>query len=111
MSSSVNGVGGELTMYLKHFGPRVRANEYSHSELGPSYLKAGVVLLLLLVDYTQSKIDLIRLFKVGLHLHDLGKRFFGVVQGTISVVEYADAIPQFGFLPRLLAVCRTRANW
>ncbi len=57
--------------------------------------------LLLLVYYTQPEVDFVCLFKVWRHAHDLRKGFLGVIQGAISVVENADSIPEFGFLPGL----------
>lgn len=58
-----------------------------------AYLEALIVLLLLFVYDAKAEVDLVGLFEVGLHLHDLGEGFLGVVQRTISVVENADAIP------------------
>lgn len=58
-----------------------------------TYIKTLFVLLLLLVDYAQAKVYFIRLLKVRLHLHDLRKRFLGVLQGSIPIVEDTNAIP------------------
>jgi hypothetical protein len=49
-------------------------------------LQALLVLLLLLVYYTQSEIDLVGLFKIGLHPHHLRKRLLGVFQRAITVI-------------------------
>lgn len=67
----------------------VAAWEFRHIH----YLQAFLVLLLLLVDDSQAKVDLIGLVKLWGHPHDLRKGFLGVIQGAISVVQDADAIP------------------
>lgn len=61
-------------------------------------LEALVILLLLLVDYTQAKVDFICLVEIGLHLHDLRESLLGMLEGAIAIVEDANAIPEFGFL-------------
>jgi hypothetical protein len=61
-------------------------------------LKRRLVLLLLLVDYTQSEINFIGLLEVWLHAHDLRERFLGMLERTVAIIEYADAIPKFGLL-------------
>jgi hypothetical protein len=38
------------------------------------------------------------LVEVGLHLHDLGERLFGMVQRAISVIENANPVPEARFL-------------
>ena len=60
--------------------------------------KALIVLLLLLVDYTEAEVDFIGLVKIGLHMHDLREGFFSMLEGAIAIVENANAVPQFGFL-------------
>jgi len=65
---------------------------------GMMYLEALIKLLLLLVYNAKSEINLICLFKVGLHLHDLRERFFCVVKRSIPVIQYAYTIPELGFL-------------
>lgn len=60
--------------------------------------QTGLELLLLLVDYSQTEIDLIRLVEVGFHPHDLRKSFLRVLERSIAVVEDAYAIPKLGFL-------------
>ena len=77
---------------------------------GPSYLQALIVLLLLLVYYPEPEIDLVRLFEVGLHLHDLGEGLLRVIVGSESVVEDTDAVPEFGFLKTQLATCYRRGQ-
>ena len=66
----------------------------------PSYLQTLVVLLLLLVDDTQPKVYLISLLKIRLHAHDLRECLFGVLEGTITVVKYSNAVPKLGLLDR-----------
>jgi len=66
------------------------------------YFQALLKLLLLLVDDAKSEVNLIGLFKVWLHAHDLREGLFGVLQGAIAVVQNANAIPEFGFLQRLV---------
>lgn len=62
------------------------------------YLQTLLVLLLLLVNYSKSKVYLICLFEVGFHSHHLGECFFGMLEGAIAVVENADSVPKFRFL-------------
>ena len=64
------------------------------------YLKTLVIFLLLLVDYAQAEVDLVRLLEIRLHLHDLRKCFFGVVQRPVAVIQDADTIPKFRLLQR-----------
>lgn len=63
-----------------------------------TYLEGLVVLLLLLVDYTQPEVYLMGLVEIRLHFHNLRKRIFGVVQGAVSVIQDANAVPEAGFL-------------
>lgn len=58
-----------------------------------SHLQTLVVFLLLLVDDTQSKVYLIGLFEIRLHAHDLRKCFFGVLEGTVAIIKYSNAVP------------------
>jgi hypothetical protein len=53
---------------------------------------------LLLVYDAQAKVDFVRFFEVRCHAHDLRKGLFGVFEGTISIVEDANAVPQLRFL-------------
>src|SRR6266566_1473221 len=96
MSSSVNGAGGEWTMYLKH----CISSEMASADRGVlrAYLEALAVLLLLLVYYAEPEVYFVGLLEVGLHLHDLGESLLGVVQRSVSVVENADAVPELGLL-------------
>lgn len=71
MSSSVRGAGGELTMYLKHC---VTVSTLQQPRrFGGTHLKTLVELLLLLVYYSETEINLVSLVEVGLHLHHLGE--------------------------------------
>lgn len=56
-------------------------------------LETLVILLLLLVYDSQAEVDFVGLLEVWLHLHDLGKGLLGMVQGTITIVQNADAVP------------------
>ena len=58
-----------------------------------SYFQALAVFLLLLVYYPEPEIDLVRLFEVRLHLHNLRERLLCMVVGSESVIEDADAVP------------------
>lgn len=60
--------------------------------------EALVVLLLLLVYDAQSKVDLVSLLEVGLHLHNLRKGLLGMVQRPVSIIQDAYSIPQLWFL-------------
>ena len=74
-------------------------------------LQTEAVLLLLLVDYTETEIDLVGLFKVGSHAHDLGEGLLGVLIRAIAVVQNTNTVPKARLLwiakmvERLL-VCR-----
>lgn len=81
-------------MYLKHFACVNMLLSCANIRGGSCiYLKTLAVFLLLLVYYTQAKVDFVGLFKIGLHLHDLRESFLGVIQRTVSIVQYANAIP------------------
>jgi hypothetical protein len=67
-----------------------------------------LVLLLLLVNYTEAEVDFVGLFEVGLHAHDLRKRFFGMLERPIAIVEDANTVPKFRFLVNVLVVKYTR---
>lgn len=84
-------------MYWKHCKP-ISMRYRTISGLSSTYLQTLLVLRLLLVYYSQTEIDLICLVKLWRHAHDLGKCLFCMIEGSIAVIEYSDAIPQFGFL-------------
>ncbi len=63
-----------------------------------------LVLGLLLVNYTEPEVDLVGLFEVGLHAHDLRKRFLGMLQRPVAIVQDADAVPKFGLLVNVSAI-------
>lgn len=67
-----------------------------------SHIQALIELLLLLVDYAETEINLVCFLKTWLHGHDLGEGFFGVLKGSVPIVEYADPVPQLWFLQRQL---------
>lgn len=51
-------------------------------------------LLLLLVNDTESEVDLVCLLEVGLHAHDLREGFLGVLQRAVAIVQDTNAIPK-----------------
>lgn len=83
-------------MYLKHCCTCQNGATFEAQER--AYLETLRVLLLLLVYYAQSKVNLIGLFEVWFHAHDLGKGLFGVLEGAVTIVENANAVPQFWLL-------------
>ena len=58
------------------------------------YLERLVVFLLLLVDYSQSEVNLMGLVEIRLHLHDLREGLLRMVQRAVTVIEYANAVPK-----------------
>lgn len=96
MSSSVNGRGGSLTMYLKHCDNQHPSCSSTQSIL--TYLQTGRELLLLLVNDAETEIDLVGLLKARLHAHHLRKRLFGVLERAVAIVQNADTIPELGLL-------------
>lgn len=63
-----------------------------------TYLKGEIKLLLLLVYDAEPEIDLIGLFKLGVHLHDCREGFFSVFQGAVTIIQDTNAIPEFWIL-------------
>lgn len=63
-----------------------------------TYVKTLLELGLLFVDYTQAKIDFVRLVESRGHAHHLGEGLFGVIERTVAVVEDADTVPKLGLL-------------
>lgn len=57
------------------------------------YLQTLVVFLLLLVYYSKTKVDLICLLEVWLHVHDLRERLFGMFKGAVTVVQDTNTVP------------------
>lgn len=66
--------------------------------------QARLKLLLLLVYYAESEIDLVGLFKSWFHAHDLGEGFFGVLETAVTVIENTYAVPELWFL-RAVSTC------
>lgn len=64
----------------------------------PEALQAGGELLLLLVDDTEAEVDFISFFEVWGYFDDTCEGFLGMFEAAVSVVENADAIPQFRIL-------------
>lgn len=101
MSSSVRGRGGSLTIYLKHWGTKRKGVSFQpphHRYQWLTYIKTLVELLLLLVYYAETEVNLVGLLKLGRHAHDLRKGLFGVVQGSIAIVQDTNTVPQLRFL-------------
>ena len=104
MSSSVRGRGGSVTIYLKHWNWRIRKPAQFRLRRLDTDLQTLVELLLLLVNYSQSEVNLIRLLEIRRHSHDLREGFFGVIEGAIAIVKDTDTVPQLGFLPRQASI-------
>lgn len=85
-----------MTIYLKHCELSAPATVLDEKET--TYVKTLAELGLLLVDYAEAEINLVRFFEIRLNLHDLRKGFLGVVVTTVPIVEYTDPIPQHGVL-------------
>ena len=66
--------------------------------------------MLLFVDDAKAEIDLVGFLEIRLHSHDLGKGFFGVLQGAITIVEYTDTVPELRFLRRIVGLAKS-LNW
>lgn len=56
------------------------------------------VFVLLLVYYSESKIDLIRFVEGRVHSHDLAEGLLGVLETPISIVQDTDAVPKLRLL-------------
>ena len=59
----------------------------------PTSPRETVIFGLLLVDDAETKVDLVGLLEVGLHAHDLGKGFLGMLERAETIVEDTDAVP------------------
>lgn len=58
-----------------------------------NYLQTLRILLLLLVNDAEPKVDLVGFLEVRLHVHHLREGFLGMFERAIAVVENANAIP------------------
>jgi hypothetical protein len=79
---------------------RVRENistQFSDGKL-PKTLQRRIVLLMLLVNNPQPKVDLIRLFKVWIHSNDRGEGFLGMLKASVPVVQDSNPIPELWIL-------------
>jgi hypothetical protein len=63
-----------------------------------TYVQALVELLLLLVNYAETEVDLVGLLEAWLHAHNLREGLFGMLEGPIAIIQDANAVPQLGFL-------------
>jgi hypothetical protein len=98
MSSSVSGRGGLRTMYLKHLRT---VSKGQHIRDVDTYVETLVKLLLLLVYYAEAEVDFVGFLKIGFHAHHLRERFFCMLKGSVPIVQYPDAVPEFGFLSKV----------
>lgn len=57
------------------------------------YLQTLVEFLLLFVNYSQAKVNLIGFFKIWRHTHDLRECLFRVVKGAVAVIQNPDTVP------------------
>lgn len=78
-------------MYRKHY--IMSAASETQFSLRMSYLETLLIFGLLLVNYAETKVDLICLFEVRLHAHDLRKSLFRMLKRAIAIIENADAVP------------------
>jgi hypothetical protein len=58
-----------------------------------TYVQALIELLLLLVNYAETEVDLVGLLKSWLHAHDLREGLFGVLEGPVAIIQDAYAVP------------------
>ena len=86
-----------MTIYLKHY---VDVRCFLTILRRDTYVQALIELLLLLVYYTQAEVDLVGLFESRFHAHDLRKCFFGVLQRSVAIIEYTNAVPKLGLLTK-----------
>jgi hypothetical protein len=56
------------------------------------------VLALMLVNDTQSEIDFVCLFKVPVHFENAGEGLLGMLKGTVTVIQDANAVPKLWLL-------------
>lgn len=71
-----------------------------------AYLQALLKLLLLFIDNAKSEVDLVRLFKVRLHSHNLRECFLSMIERSVTVVQNPNSVPKL----RLLRVVRVRGS-
>ena len=90
MSSSVNGRGGFVTMYLKHW---CDVSCCYNLRWECTYIQTLVELLLLLINYAKAEVNLVGLLERRFHTHDLGKGLFGMLQRPVAIVEDSNTIP------------------
>ena len=82
-------------MYLKHYAD-VRCFQVILCR--DTYVQTLIELLLLLVDYAQAEVDLVGLLESRFHTHDLRKCLFGMLQRSVAIIEYTNAVPKLGLL-------------
>jgi hypothetical protein len=82
-------------MYLKHYKVVRNGSRYVAAN---THVQTLIELLLLLVYYAEAEVDLVGLFEGWLHAHDLRKCLFGVLEGSIAIVEDSNTIPKLRLL-------------
>jgi hypothetical protein len=70
-----------------------------------TYIQTLTELLLLLVNYAEAEVDLVGLFEIWLHAHDLRKGLFGMLKRSIAIVKDSYPIPELRFLGTVSARC------
>lgn len=58
-----------------------------------SHIQALVELRLLFIYYTESEVNLVGLFKIGLDCHDLRECLLCIIIASVPVIQNANAIP------------------
>jgi hypothetical protein len=85
-------------MYWKHCA---MISLFNSEMCDVAYFKTLLELLLLLVDYPETEVDLVGLFEVRLHAHNLRKGFLGMLKRSVPIVQNANTVPQFWFLSKV----------
>jgi hypothetical protein len=81
----------EPDVFLSEWAGRVRDNVLET-------VQTLVELLLLFVNYAKAEVNLVGLFKCRLHAHNLRESLFGVLEGSVAIIEYSDAVPKLRLL-------------
>lgn len=74
-----------------------------YEKLLMTYLQTLVKLLLLLVYDTETEVDLIGLFEIRSHAHNLGEGLLSMIKGSVAVIEYTDSVPKFRLLSGIMS--------
>lgn len=73
-------------------------------EKSGTYLKTLRILLLLLVYDSEAEVHLVRLFEFRRHAHDLREGLLSMIERTIAIIQYTNAIPQFWLLENAISI-------